>query len=333
VIEEGYHNRIVSTTKYGNVLTNAEYVYGDTDSVFFKFNLKETDGTPIKHKKALEITIELAKQAGKLASTFLKHPHDLEYEKTFLPFCLLSKKRYVGMLYEDNPDVCKRKSMGIVLKRRDNAPIVKEVYGGIIDILMKDKDIEKASDFLQKSIKGLIEGQVPLSKLIITKSLRGSYKNPKQIAHKVLADRMGRRDPGNKPSVGDRIPFAYFKNDNKKALQGDRIEQPSYIEEQELEIDYAHYITNQIMKPVQQVFALVLEKMKAFKNLKGVTLRTWNKQLRELKEKHPDIHVYETKVDNLRNKEVKALLFDHYLTRIINKSKGNTSIEDFFHVN
>ena len=144
---------------------------------------------------------------------------------------------------------------------------------------------------------------------------------------------MGRRDPGNKPSVGDRIPFAYFKNDNKKALQGDRIEQPSYIEEQELEIDYAHYITNQIMKPVQQVFALVLEKMKAFKNLKGVTLRTWNKQLRELKEKHPDIHVYETKVDNLRNKEVKALLFDHYLTRIINKSKGNTSIEDFFHVN
>ena len=141
VIEEGYHNRIVSTTKYGNVLTNAEYVYGDTDSVFFKFNLKETDGTPIKHKKALEITIELAKQAGKLASTFLKHPHDLEYEKTFLPFCLLSKKRYVGMLYEDNPDVCKRKSMGIVLKRRDNAPIVKEVYGGIIDILIKDKDI------------------------------------------------------------------------------------------------------------------------------------------------------------------------------------------------
>ena len=34
---------------------------------------------------------------------------------------------------------CKRKSMGIVLKRRDNAPIVKDVYGGIIDILMKRK--------------------------------------------------------------------------------------------------------------------------------------------------------------------------------------------------
>lgn len=332
VIEEGYKNRVVSTKHHGEVRTNAEYVYGDTDSVFFKFNLQELDGTPIKHKKALEITIELAKQAGQLASLFLKHPHDLEYEKTFLPFCLLSKKRYVGLLYEDNPDDCKRKSMGIVLKRRDNAPIVKEIYGGIIDILMKEKDIEKAAEFLQTNIKSLIEGEVPLSKLIITKSLRGNYKNPKQIAHKVLADRMGRRDPGNKPSVGDRIPFAYCKNANKKALQGDRIEQPSYIEEQGLELDYAHYITNQIMKPVQQLFALVLEKMKSFKKAKGVTLRKWYTQLKELKEKYPDEAVYEVKVDNLRNKEVKALLFDDYLIRIINKSKGNSTVEDFFHL-
>ena len=160
---------------------------------------------------------------------FLKKPHDLEYEKTFLPFCLLSKKRYVGMLYEIDPHKCKRKSMGIVLKRRDNAPIVKDVYGGIIDILMKDKNIEKAADFLQSSMEELIGGNVPIDKLVITKSLRGHYKNPKQIAHKVLADRMGRRDSGNKPSAGDRIAFAYFENDNKKALQGDKIETPSGI--------------------------------------------------------------------------------------------------------
>ena len=28
-------------TKYGPMLTNAEYIYGDTDSVFFTFNLKD----------------------------------------------------------------------------------------------------------------------------------------------------------------------------------------------------------------------------------------------------------------------------------------------------
>ena len=129
IIEKVYNNRICETKNHGLVLSNAEYVYGDTDSVFFKFNLQDMEGNPIKGQKALEITIDLAIEAGELASKFLKPPHDLEYEKTFMPFCLLSKKRYVGMLYEEDPEVCKRKSMGIVLKRRDNAPIVKDVYG------------------------------------------------------------------------------------------------------------------------------------------------------------------------------------------------------------
>jgi len=34
---------------------------------------------------------------------------------------------------------------------------------------------------------------------IITKTLRSYYKNPDQIAHNVLAQRIGKRDPGNKP--------------------------------------------------------------------------------------------------------------------------------------
>jgi DNA polymerase elongation subunit (family B) len=57
------------------------------------------------------------------------------------------------MLYETDPMKGKRKSMGIVLKRRDNAPIVKDVYGGIIDILMKEKNIQKAVEFLQDLFK------------------------------------------------------------------------------------------------------------------------------------------------------------------------------------
>lgn len=313
VIETAYKNRIVDTENHGKVKTDAEYVYGDTDSVFFKFNLSELDGTPIIKKKALEITIELAQQAGELASKFLKNPHDLEYEKTFLPFCLLSKKRYVGMLYETDVNKCYRKSMGIVLKRRDNAPIVKDVYGGIIDILMNKQCIETASSFLKDSLQELVDGNIKLNKLIVTKSLRSNYKNPKQIAHKVLAERIGLRDPGSKPSQGDRIPYAYIKNPDKKALQGDKIENPTFIIDNNLEIDYSHYITNQIMKPVQQVFGLVLEKMIDFKKKKGHSLRTWKQQLKELNDKHPDEIIFQKKKDLLVNKEVKSLLFEYYI--------------------
>ena len=77
----------------------------NTDSVFFTFNLQDPKtGENIRGKKALEITIEIAQDAAHLCSSFLKPPMDLTYEKTLMPFVLLSKKRYVGMLYETNPN-------------------------------------------------------------------------------------------------------------------------------------------------------------------------------------------------------------------------------------
>ena len=328
VIEEAYCNKKMETTNYGTVITNAEYVYGDTDSVFFKFNLSDLNNKPIIDKKALEITIELAKQAGELASKFLKNPHDLEYEKTFLPFCLLSKKRYVGMLYEEDPNKCKRKSMGIVLKRRDNAPIVKDVYGGIIDILMKEQDIEKAVDFLNDCLKDLVDEKYGMDKLVITKSLRSGYKNPKQIAHKVLADRIGKRDPGNKPSVGDRVAFVYIENANKKALQGEKIETPEYIIESKLKINYSFYITNQLMKPIQQVFALVLEKLQVQRDKHYQ--KQWMRKMNTIRTEYQDEEKYKKKIDDVRNKEVKTILFDKYLIATNNMKNNDCGLGNYY---
>ena len=329
VIEGAYSERVV-TACGESVRIRAEYVYGDTDSVFFKFNLRDMDNEMITGRKALMMTIELAKEAGKLATSFLKAPHDLEYEKTFYPWCLLSKKRYVGMLYEDDPDKCKRKSMGIVLKRRDNAPIVKDVYGGVIDVLMRDQDVRKAVSFMQGALRRLVAGEYGLDKLIITKSLRSGYKNPRQIAHKVLADRIGRRDPGNKPRPGDRIAFAYFQNPAKKALQGDRIETPEFIQSQGLKLNYEFYITNQLMKPLQQLFALVLEDLPGFRRIKGHTLRTWKRELAALRQQWPDPAQAKRKEETLRNKEVKQLLFAEHLRNAENRRLGNQTISSFF---
>jgi len=306
-------------------------VVHNTDSVFFTFNLQTPEGKPIRGKEALEITIELAQEAGHLASSLLKGPHDLEYEKTFMPFCLLSKKRYVGMLYETDPNKCKRKEMGIVLKRRDNAPIVKDIYGGIIDILMKEQNISRAIEFLQNSLQNIVDENYPMDKLIITKSLRSGYKNPQTIAHKVLADRITTRDPGNKPGPGDRIPFVYINTTNKKALQGDKIETPNYIKEQGLKIDYSFYITNQIMKPVQQVFALVLEKIWELQKKKLTKLTLYKKEVESIRKKYNDDHdKCESKIEDLRNKEIKALLFDKYLRETNNEKQGVKSITSFF---
>jgi len=324
---EGVYGDCVCDTKNGKVKTNAEYIYGDTDSVFFTFNLKRADtNEPIIGKDALALTIELAQEAGELASKFLKMPHDLEYEKTFMPFCLLSKKRYVGMLYELDENKCKCKSMGIVLKRRDNAPIVKDIYGGIIDILMNEKDIAKSLEFLDKNLNIILSGNCPFDKFIITKSLRSGYKNPNQIAHKVLADRMGERD-GVTPSPGDRIPYIYITTKTRAKLQGDKIEHPDYIRLHNLNIDYGHYITNQIMRPILQIYSLVIFDLPSIKSKSMLKLRI-KKELAALAVNNQADYAKKSEV--LKNKYVERVLFDKYIKMSENKKNNMREISSYF---
>ena len=238
-------------------------VYGDTDSVFLKYKSYVENDVELKNNERLRYSIQKSISLSDEIRLILRKPHDLEYEKTFYPFILFSKKRYIGYLYEEDWNITpKLKYMGIVLKRRDNANIVKIFYKGIITRLLEDKTIDSAVKFLQEKLEELINGQFAMEDLTITKTLRGYYKNPKGIAHKVLADRIGDRDPGNKPSSNDRIPFVYInvkERKGQKILQGNRVEHPDYIRENNLKINYKFYITNQLQRPIMQIFELCLK--------------------------------------------------------------------------
>lgn len=245
----------------------AEIVYGDTDSIFINFHVKDDAGNEITSKAALVKTIELSKQAAKLINQHVPKPQSIVYEKTLHPLILVKKKKYVGLLYGDDPDQCYLKSMGIVLKRRDNAPIVKIIYGGIIDNIIATNDVRQAIEYAEDVLYKLINGQYSMDKFVISKKLKGNYKNPASIAHKVLADRMAVRDPGNRPQLNDRIPFVYIiKPPTKRPiLQGELIEHPEYVQQHNLRIDYLYYLEHQIIKPVAQILNLVMPARKVDK--------------------------------------------------------------------
>jgi DNA polymerase elongation subunit (family B) len=231
-----------------------EVIYGDTDSIFIKFPTKD-----------LKESMDLAKQAATAITASGRKAHKIEYEKTFLPFILFCRKRYMGMMYEDDVKKCKRKSMGIAIKRRDNAPIVKDVFGGALDILMEQRDIRKAQTFVQDMLVQVMQNKMPLEKYIITKQLRDDYKVPGQIAHRVLADRMEERDPGNKPQVGDRLAYLYVAERKNEKKQGDKIEHVDYARAKGLKPDVEFYITNQLQNPIAQLFALALEQLDGYR--------------------------------------------------------------------
>jgi len=203
--------------------------------------------------------------------------------------------------------------MGIVLKRRDNANIVKKIYGGIIDIILNKQDLKESIVFLKEELTNLVDGKTQIDDLIISKSLKGSYIDATKIAHKVLADRIAERDPGNKPQVNDRIPYVYIYAPDAK-LQGDKIENPDYILANNLKIDYLHYITNQIMNPVLQLYALCLEELPNYNE----DVDYWIHVENDLKKKplyQNDIK-RKNRMENLKLQKVKELLFNEFIEKL-----------------
>lgn len=301
---------------------SATVVYGDTDSLFVDFGVKNPEtGERLSGTPAVEATIAITEEAGKFITGALKPPHDFEYDKVFDQFIIFSKKRYVGNKYEESATDFKQTSMGIVLRRRDNAPVLKTIYGGAIKILLNERDVPKAAQFVQEKTMEMVQGKMSLSQLTITKSLSKYKKDyilgdikelkekiekqetrlskaasrklkdeiteetrklslrlemkekeletaPSYPAHKILAERMAKRDAGNAPASGERLGFIYVAappGQLAPKLQGDRIETPEYIREKKLQPDSKYYIEHQLMKPIGQLFGLMVDQIPGYK--------------------------------------------------------------------
>jgi DNA polymerase elongation subunit (family B) len=252
----------------GDYYKGAKVVYGDTDSIFVEFNPRDPHtGELLQGREARVATIDITDEAGAFITKTLAPPHDFEFDKCFDPLLMFSKKRYAGNMYENNADDYVHKYMGIALKRRDNAPIVKTIFGGAMKMLLDKRDVTGAFHFVKEKCLELVEGKVSLGQLTVTKSLRADYADPSRIAHKALADRITERDPGNAPAAGDRIGYVYISakaGQQASKLQGDRIETPLYIKEHRLVPDYQHYIEHQLQNPISQAFGLLLEQVPGF---------------------------------------------------------------------
>ena len=327
----------------------------NTDSVFFTFNLEDAlTGDKIRGKRALEVSIGLAQEVARLCSIHLPPPMKLAYEKTLMNFCLLSKKRYVGMLYETDPNEGHLKYMGLALKRRDVCDYVKDVYGQLVMIFKEGSSdtIVKACKYLCESLEALVEGRVPMDKLLLSKALRSYYKNPDSIAHAVLAERIAKRDPGNRPKPGDRVRFGVVEwkaaevkrllvernrllppeKARKTLMMGDRIETPECINMKILRLDYAYYIEKQLLNPIKQLFGLILEPILEYKG-RGREIPGVRRDLEALRETSGnDLEDYMDKREKYCTKRVEELLFSEYMIRIRNRKNGVSELTNYFNV-
>ena len=137
-------------------------------------------------------------------------------------------------------------------------------FRGALRILLTERSVLAAYEFVQEKLLELVEGKMSMNLLTMSKSLRAEYKSVTPPAHKVLADRMRLRDEGTAPASGERVPFIYILPPTGQVaskLQGERVEHPTYIKEKGLQPDFKFYIEHQLMNPLVQLFALVVEQI------------------------------------------------------------------------
>jgi DNA polymerase, archaea type len=253
---------------------NVKVIYADTDSVFIKCPISDLDG---------------AEEFGKKVSKFITeqlYGLDLKFEKTYKTFLIEAKKRYAGWAFERGADgqwKGKIDMKGIETVRRDWCDLVSETMLDVLNTVLKEKDVKKASRHVREVIDSIAKGNMPLDKLTIIKGVTKDIKAYDGVQpHVELAKKMMQRDK-TKSLIGERLGYVIIRGNQ---LVSKRAEDPNFVKENNLQVDPEYYIYNQLLPPLERIFEVC--GVSSTELIEGVKQKNLMDLFGEEKKKSPD---------------------------------------------
>ena len=252
----------------------AKVRYGDTDSVMVEFDVGDRKG-----EEAIAYSWEVGERAAEECSALFKKPNNLELEKVYWPYFLYSKKRYAAKLWTKGKDGNMHMDYidikGLQVVRRDNTPHVREVCKELLDVILTSSDPGPPKELAKERAIELLSGDVPNDKLILSQGLSDTYKvGGKTVSvtssesvninqsHVQVVMKMRQRKPGSEPQSGDRVPYILTKTQDSKAKAYEKAEDPKYVEEHGVPVDYHYYFLNKFLNPVCDLLDPLYENVK-----------------------------------------------------------------------
>lgn len=252
----------------------AKVRYGDTDSVMVEFDVGDRTG-----EEAVKYSWEIGEKAAEECSALFKKPNNLELEKVYWPYFLYSKKRYAAKLWTQGKDGNMHMDYidikGLQVVRRDNTPHVREVCKELLDVVLTSSDPGPPLELARERAIELLSGDIPNDKLVLSQGLSDSYKVKGQNvsitssdsiyinqAHVQVVNKMRDRKPGSEPQSGDRVPYLLTKTGDPKARAFEKSEDPKYVEENDIPVDYHYYFVNKFLNPVCDLLDPLFESVK-----------------------------------------------------------------------
>ncbi len=198
-------------------------VYGDTDSIFIKY----------EPNKVERLTSKIYEKLG------LEIKPDKVYTRIFFTE---AKKRYAGLLPDGRLDV-----VGLEVIRGDWAVVAKKVQERVLEIVLKEQSPQKAASFTQQFIYELRQRRVPYRDLIIWKTLTKPIEEYAVKASHVEAAKM-LMEKGWKLAMGDKVGYVVVVGTGRLY---ERVKPYMFATYDEVDIEY--YVTNQVVPAAARI--------------------------------------------------------------------------------
>jgi DNA polymerase elongation subunit (family B) len=226
-------------------------IYGDTDSVMVIFAGATADAAGVRRTFALGDEAAAWITAHTFPSSFI----ELEMEKVYWPYILYKKKRYAGLMFMHSEDTGTVDTKGLENVRRDNCALLRSTLETVQDHILHHR-VPAALAVLGEVLDELGAQKTPIAQLQISKTLRTGYAST-NLPHVQVVERMKRRaDPDvDIPRSGDRVQYVVMQSHNKNAKVYERTEDPDYVRQQKLPLDWLYYLENQLLPPLERLLA------------------------------------------------------------------------------
>lgn len=204
---------------------------------------------------------------------FFPEPLGTEYEKGMRIF-VLRKKKYAAYLIDSKGNFKKKVEKdangivireldelemlkkGIVLARRDNNKLLKDLYYNILVGIMDKKPFLQAFTALLDTLIALNNNEVDHMALKSTRALGQRYKSASNFMN-IFANEL--RKKGKIVNPGDRLAFLVAEHTDPKILVGYKmVLLDDYVQslktDTPIKLDYKHYIKKVLANPIDQLF-------------------------------------------------------------------------------
>ncbi|HSV49683.1 MAG TPA: DNA polymerase domain-containing protein, partial [Candidatus Acidoferrales bacterium] len=198
-------------------------IYGDTDSLFIKYDKAKADQLQADIKRDLKLDVEI----GEI------------YERIFFTE---AKKRYAGLRKDGSLDI-----VGLEVIRGDWAEVAKLVQERVLEIILKEQSPKKAIEYVRGVVADLRYRRVPLQDLVIWKTLTKApeeyaVKAPHVEAAKLL------KEKGWQLNAGDKVGYVVLSG---KGPLHTRVMPHVFAKKDQTDTDY--YITNQVLPAAARI--------------------------------------------------------------------------------